>query len=302
MRILIIADYSDWAFGHIAKDVKKFNQDDSVDIDIIYLNENAIDIAKNIWQNYDIIFIMGWYLYQHFSFIPKNKVITGIHSFCKWDGHLSKGNKTLSPPQYLIDYLSGFLRVNVVSNRLFDLFSKSGLPEVYYTPNGVNIDLFIPKKEMPKKFMAGIVGSRWRWGLKNVNSIFVPATHKSNVDFRILSGESTYDKMPDFYNSLNCYVCASKSEGFSMSCLEAASCGRPIISTDISGTDELITHGKTGFITGMSVDEVSYFINILKDDIEKCKKIGENMREHIIERYSWEKVVNSWTSFIKGEK
>lgn len=300
MKVLIISDFRDWAFGHISKDIKKFTQDD-VDITIIYLNENAIDIAQNTWKKYDIVFIMGWHLYRYFEFIPKEKVITGINSFCQWDFDMSNGKRIFPPIQKFIDYLRGFCRINVISKRLIDLFSDHDLSDIYYTPNGVDCDLFRPKKDIPDKFIAGVIAKSYRWKLKNINKIFIPATRNSQVNHRILSGETSYENMPDFYNSLSCYVCTSKSEGFSMSCLEAGACGRPLISTNISGTEEMIIPKKTGFIADMSIDSVSEKIDLLKNDIEKCKCMGDAMREHIVENYSWQKVISYWVSFFKGE-
>jgi len=302
MKVLIISDFRDWAFGHISRNIKRFNLDTSIDFNIIYTHENGINIAKNIWQEYDIIFIMGWYMYKNFQFIPKEKIIVGIHSFCSWDMYLSKCEKVLPPPQALINYLQGFLRINIVSKRLFSLFSRHNHLPLYYTPNGVDCDSFYPKKAIPDKFMVGTISKSLRWKLKNIDKIFIPSAHISNVNYRILSGESTYEEMPDFYNSLSCYVCTSRSEGFSMSCLEAGSCGRPVISTNVSGTEEMILPGKTGLIAEMSIDNISKNIKLLKNDVEKCKYMGENMRKHIIENYSWQKVIPSWISFLKGDK
>jgi len=305
MRVLIIADFRDWAFGHISKDIKKFNQDESVDINVIYLHENGIEIAQSSWAEYDVIFIMGWYLYHHFSFIPKNKVIVGINAFCKWDFQMSKGSRTFPPTQSFIDYLSGFSRISVISQRLLDIFSKYDLPDIYYTPNAVDCDLFHPKMNMPDKFTVGAIAKSYRRKLKRVDSAVVPSAQKSQVEYKILSGENdmlSHEDMPDFYNSLSCHICASMSEGFSIAALEAAACGRPVISTDVGGVEEIIIHGETGFVVNMSIDDMSDKINLLKNDIEKCKCMGDNMRRHIVKNYSWQKVIPYWMSFLKGDK
>jgi len=299
MRLLIISDCRGWAYDHISNGIKKFNQDDSIDISIIYLNENAVQIAKDTWEEYDVILMMGWYLYQYFEFIPQNKVIAGIHSFDQW------GKRLILPHQKFIDHLNGFDRINVISERFFNVFSRLGIHNIYYTPNGVDCEAFCPKTKMPDKFTIGVVAKSFRWKLKRINEFFIPAAKKSQVDYKILTGGAdiiSHKDMPDFYNSINCYVCASKSEGFSTSALEAGSCGRPLISTNISGTEELVVSEQTGFITDFSVDSVSDKIEFLRNDVEKCKCMGDNMRKHIVENYSWQKVVPYWISFFKGEK
>jgi len=305
MKILIISDYREWAFGHVSRSIKKFNQNDSADISIIYLNENGIEIAKKIWKEYDIIFVFGWYLYQHFDFIPKNKVIVGIMSFCKWDYGLSKETKISPPTTQTIEYLKGFARICVISQRLLKVFSQYDLPDIYYTPNGIDCNMFFPKQDMPDNFKAGTVARYYRWKLKRIDNIFIPSTKKAQVDHKILSGGNdilSYDQMPDFYNDISCYICTSRSEGFSTSCLEAAACGRPIISTDVGGTEELIISEVTGIIADVSVESFSSKISLLKNDIEKCKMMGDNARKHVINNYSWEKVVPKWMSFLMGKK
>lgn len=306
MKILLIADYKNWAFGHIAQEVKKFNPDNNIDITIVYIDDDStIDVVKRTWEEYDIIFIMGWFLYENFLFIPKKKVIVGIHSYCKWDMNLSKGRKTFAPPLPLIDYLNGFLRVSVISNRLYDLFSSYNLSDVYYTPNGVDCDIFRPKINMPDKFKVGIIAKHYRWGLKNITKIFIPAVKQAQVDYVILTGDGhnnlLYNQMPDFYNQLNCYICTSRSEGFSRSMLEAGACGRPIISTDVSGTEEMIISGKTGLIVDISIGDVIDKINIFRSDTEKCKIMGDNMRRHVVDNFAWEKVIPYWMAFLRGQ-
>ena len=52
------------------------------------------------------------------------------------------------------------------------------------------------------------------------------------------------EQMPSFYSDLHAYICASSSEGFSLSVLEAASCGVPIITTNVGGMSDLLKrHG-----------------------------------------------------------
>ena len=42
-----------------------------------------------------------------------------------------------------------------------------------------------------------------------------------------------HDKMPDYYNSIDIYICGSKNEGTPNPVLESMACGVPIISTDV---------------------------------------------------------------------
>ena len=63
-------------------------------------------------------------------------------------------------------------------------------------------------------------------------------------------------EMVDFYNSIDCYVCVSESEGQHLPLLEAGACGLPRISTDVGIASELIEPGKNGLIVERSVEHV----------------------------------------------
>ncbi len=43
-------------------------------------------------------------------------------------------------------------------------------------------------------------------------------------------------------------VCASFTEGFSLSMIEQIACGRPIVSTNVSGAEDIIVQGENGFV------------------------------------------------------
>lgn len=299
IKVLIIIDIKDWAFEVIANQISSLNNDPNYSFFIKTLRNDKEKIKKT-WEEYDIIFLMEWCLYEKCSFIPQEKIITGIHCFRKWDHHLSNGLKTINPQKSLIDFLKKFLRINVVSLRLYNVFSKE--LDVYYTPNGVDCNSFYPLYNYTEEFTVGTVAKKRRFFSKGVDNFIIPAVEKSKVKIKIADGmknKINYKDMPDFYNKLSCYICAARSEGFSLSILEAGSCGIPLISTNVSGTEELIKNGETGLFVERDINDISEKIDILKRDREYCRYLGKNVRKYIEKNYSWEKVIDKWLNFVK---
>jgi glycosyltransferase involved in cell wall biosynthesis len=63
----------------------------------------------------------------------------------------------------------------------------------------------------------------------------------------ILPGMS-YDDIPRFLSTLDCYVCSSRIEVLPFSILEAMASGLPIISTRVGGTEDLVNDGENGYL------------------------------------------------------
>jgi GT2 family glycosyltransferase/glycosyltransferase involved in cell wall biosynthesis len=83
--------------------------------------------------------------------------------------------------------------------------------------------------------------------------------------------------MCDFYQSLDMYVCASRSEGTPNPCLEAAACGVPIITTRVGNMPELIQDGVNGLFVDRDVRDIAAKITLLRDNPELREKLSQAM-------------------------
>ncbi|GAG80127.1 unnamed protein product, partial [marine sediment metagenome] len=127
-------------------------------------NEKGI---KKRYRRFDRVLVMGWQTYERVSFLDKSSTMVGLHSFHSWDRKKTTPEKKAKPPKKLIKYLNSFLKVNAVSKRLTDLFRKSGVRSITYTPNGVDTEIFVKTKEPSSgpNFSVGYSGSKahdWR--------------------------------------------------------------------------------------------------------------------------------------------
>ncbi len=302
MKILLLIDKPNWAYHHIAKGLIKYNNSG---IEFVCQPIKKQDkYIKKIYKKYDLFYVFGYKTYGKINFLPKNKTMVGVHSCKEWDDDKTTPTNVATPQKDTIKYLNSFLRVGVVSQYIYDVLKKSGVNNLYYTPNGVDSNLFVPQNKIHKEFTIGYAGVKSHDWLKGITEFIIPASKRSKVQthlaLRLTKSQLMYDQMPNFYNMLDAYVCASTSEGFSLSVLEAASCGIPIISTRVSGCKELIRHGENGFFVDRSVEDISRKIDIMKD-LEFRKFMSENMRKDIVENHCWSVKIDKWIDFFKGK-
>lgn len=108
-------------------------------------------------------------------------------------------------------------------------------------------------------------------------------------------GNCPPDKVAEAINAADVGVCGSHAEGFSVAMVEQMACGRPIVSTQVSGADELIEEGRNGFVV-KSRDPAEFAQRML--DAVRLPQAGEISRGIAEQRYSdqalWQKVSEAW--------
>jgi glycosyltransferase involved in cell wall biosynthesis len=68
------------------------------------------------------------------------------------------------------------------------------------------------------------------------------------LDRVIFPGQVTHTKLPDYFRMADVYVSASRTDGSSISLIEAFASGRPVIVSDIPGNREWVEPGKNGWL------------------------------------------------------
>jgi glycosyltransferase involved in cell wall biosynthesis len=191
--------------------------------------------------------IKGWYEGQHRVLFSMWETDTLPKSFTRW---LSQYDQILVPCQHNVD-----------------LFSQHH-PNVGYVPLGVDRSFWKPEPTTHTgmyRFHAG--GSLWgRKGLdvvvKAFNKLKLPnaelhikaAPHASDVPTGKL-GENIYlhrewmtlDEQKDWFNQADCFIAASRGEGFGLMPLQAISLGIPTIVSDSTGQSQF-SHLASGVV------------------------------------------------------
>lgn len=226
--------------------------------------------------------------------------------------------------------------VNSPSKALADLVKKEFVIqnqiEIIYNP--IDTDMFSPKVDKMKNshnsikvlFVGGLTD---RKGLHILAHAIPKVIEKvENVNFVILGNDSKgvegfksmkkymlnifeekevskkiefidrvpYKKLPEFYNDADISVVPSLYDNSPYTCLEAMSCGLPVIGTFAGGMPEYIDDGKNGIIIPpANIDSLAEALTELSLDSNKRIKYGINARRKAIIKFKRETVAKKIT-------
>jgi glycosyltransferase involved in cell wall biosynthesis len=117
----------------------------------------------------------------------------------------------------------------------------------------------------------------------------------------IFQGETPHSEVPGYLSSCALFVLASRSEGFSITLLEAAYHGRPIICTRVGGSPELISSGINGLL--VEPDDPSALaaemLRVLRNG-DLARRLGNAARETVRSRFLWKHRVQDYIDIYEG--
>ena len=112
------------------------------------------------------------------------------------------------------------------------------------------------------------------------------------------------ENVKPYITNAHAVVLPSYHEGMSNSLLEAASCGRPLIASDIPGCREIIDNYQTGILckprdVDSLVSALTYFIEL---PYEEKRQMGINGREKVEKSFDRKSIVAKYKEIIYGDK
>ena len=109
----------------------------------------------------------------------------------------------------------------------------------------------------------------------------VPAQHTAQVRF---IDHLCRAELAGFYQQATLVVFPSFWESFGYICTEAMSYARPVIATRSGGPQEILEHGRNGFLIPLGdVQALARQVNALLGDQALCRTIGAAARERALD-------------------
>lgn len=332
-KILLVVDEFGWALDNISKELKK-NLSEFYEIDIVSIKMFKNNIVKVfiLGKKYNLIHFFWrdnifWikldgaksYIkkmgieYDEFvkKYLKQNIITTSVYD------HMFLENENIEKTKFILDTSNKY---TVSSKKLFEIYKNI---ENLKKPNciiqdGVDLDVFKPfdierfKKIGNKEINIGWVGnskfvdSENDNDLKGVRKIIIPALNELKEEGYNIKKEFAdkndrlipHDKMPEYYNGIDLYVCASKTEGTPNPVLESMACGIPIITTDVGIVSEVFGEKQKKFILEERTKEClkNKIKELLKNKELFYELSNENLKQ--IKEWSWKKISQKYKKFF----
>ena len=295
-KILLVPDQPGWAFDYRAKDL--ISSINTISFDLKYKYE----VTEADFEKYQLIYAMSLDIAKKLNGngIPQQYIAVGITSLRQLDKYR---NETGFNKEFL-DYLKKFRGLNTSSKEIKNLLGASNC-EVNFTRVGIDESLFKPSN---KTYIGPNLRVGWVGRIDNEKfrehkgfDIVLDAIRELDICFDYRTYKEKYvprEKMIQFYQNLDLFICSSKSEHIPLPVLEAASCGVPIISTNVGIVPEIIIPFKNGLIVERTIESIHDAIKYLIDNPDKRKQLSVNIRKSIIHDWTLSKCIKNWEDFF----
>jgi hypothetical protein len=254
------------------------------EFEVIYRG-NVKGKSFDYYDSFDLIYILDVRLSIPYNL--KHKTVIGIRS------EFSYLNSRMSTKEYYSRYIENrakaFHVVNV--NQLHHFGFEKTIP-IFLTPHGVDINVFNDTPEIREKPIIGINGNKASGGRKGFD-IVEKASNLLGLELKTSTHNKngqhlTKNEMPEFYKSIDIYCNMSETEGLNNSIMEAGAMGKIVIATPVGAAPEMIVPGETGFLCARNADMLVKTITTFLKHREKYSNLGNNLRNLIRERWSWD--------------
>jgi len=106
--------------------------------------------------------------------------------------------------------------------------------------------------------------------------------------------------VPELLRLMNVLVLTSHMEANPVSILEAMASERPVVATEVGSVSETVIEGQTGYLAppGDAVALAARVVALLKDPV-RASTMGRAAREHVLKRWSVDRMVQGYEALIE---
>ncbi len=117
----------------------------------------------------------------------------------------------------------------------------------------------------------------------------------------LIKGKVSQEELETLYAQCNVFILPAiidskgDTEGLGVVLLEAMSCKKPVIASNLGGITDIVKHRETGLL----VDEkdVSGLASAIKEILTQpqlARELGEAGYRHLQKQFSWERIIGAW--------
>jgi len=109
----------------------------------------------------------------------------------------------------------------------------------------------------------------------------------------LFEGFVEHGAIHSYFQQCDIFCLPTLSEAFGMVLLEAMSCAKPVVATNVGGIPEIVEHGRSGLLVPPSNSQaLAEAITSLLQDADLRGKMGRHNRTLCEQRYDWDKIID----------
>lgn len=330
-RIALVIDTDEWAFGNIARqlkrhlshkfDIKIIPSEVLEHVDHIFMAADKCDLVHFLWREYYRMIDSQWCRdhverlgvpFEVFDarFVRNKPVTTSVYDHLYLDPA-----EVTERAAFFKDRVTAYTVSSKRLEAIYQGLGKFAAPSAV-THDGVDLDRFRPINlerlaEVGRRpLVIGWAGnSKWAAELqdaKGFNTILLPVIEKLKAEGHEIetcfadrqNGLIPHEQMPAFYGSIDLYVCPSLFEGTPNPILEAMACGVPVVSHDVGVVPEVFGPLQSRFI--VATRTVDAFAEKIRELLLKPEQLRELSNENLerIQAWTWAATSKAYEKFF----
>jgi len=106
--------------------------------------------------------------------------------------------------------------------------------------------------------------------------------------------------VPSVLRQASLFVLSSRTEGISLTLLEAMSSGLPVVATQVGGNAEVVQHGQTGWLVPAGDPAVlAEAVERLWRNPDECRRFGEAGRQRVVQHFDVRRMVGQYEDLYR---
>lgn len=307
-RVAIVYDVQGWAWHNRARGIQRYAPP-GYQVDIFPQSDYQRLFGSRV---YDAVLTMSWIDTDPLPHCPTWTLVAngGLqYPHEPNSGYLPARCASKKKNLMTAKRLRKFTGVICINSRVTD-FCRNVNSNTVELRTGVDHRHYSPRYHEPSgKFRIGWSGKAFddpqKWTPKGYFEVLLPLMERVSAEWVVNRSSHTdgitFDKMPDWYSSLDLFLITSCSEGTPSTLLESMSCGVPFLSTDVGVAGEMERGG--WLVDGYSsVDEAARTVDALAERITHIQNSGRELleeqasaaRREIEAGWTWEQHAATW--------